>query len=75
MENTIHDFELALLADNGNAQAVNQSIVANLETRLKKLQEKDMRQKDAYEDGIYSKEEFLERNIKTQQKLLLRSLL
>lgn len=69
MENTIHDFELALLADNGNAQAVNQSIVANLETRLKKLQEKDMRQKDAYEDGIYSKEEFLERNIKTQQEI------
>ena len=69
MENTIHDFELALLADNGNAQTVNQSIVANLETRLKKLQEKDMRQKDAYEDGIYSKEEFLERNIKTQQEI------
>mgnify|MGYP000739049867 FL=1 len=28
-----------------------------------------MRQKDAYEDGIYSKEEFLERNIKTQQEI------
>lgn len=69
MENTIHDFELALLADNGKAQAVNQSIVTNLETRLKKLREKDARQKDAYEDGIYSKEEFLERNIKTQQEI------
>lgn len=69
MENTIKDFELALLADDGNAQAVNKAVIINLETRLKKLQEKDARQKDAYEDGIYSKEEFLERNIRTQQDI------
>ena len=36
---------------------------------LKKLNEKDARQKDAYEDGIYSKDEFLERNVKTQQDI------
>ena len=69
MENTINDFELALLADDGKAQAMNQSVVINLETKLKKLQERDSRQKDAYEDGIYTKEEFLERNIKTQQDI------
>ncbi len=69
MENTLNDFELALKSDNGQSQALNKSIVINLESRLKKLNEKDARQKDAYEDGIYSKEEFIERNVKTQQDI------
>ena len=51
MENTIKDFELALLADDGNAQAVNKAVIINLETRLKKLQEKDARQVSGRYDG------------------------
>ena len=31
---------------------------------------KDVRQKDAYEDGIYTKEEYIERNSKLQERIL-----
>ena len=69
MEETLNDFELAQKSDDGREQAINKSIVISLENKLKKLNEKDARQKDAYEDGIYSKDEFLERNVKTQQDI------
>ena len=69
MEDTLNDFELAQKSDDGRTQAISKTIVINLENKLKKLNEKDARQKDAYEDGIYSKEEFLKRNVRTQQDI------
>lgn len=69
MEDTLNDFELAQKSDDGRTQTISKTIVINLENKLKKLNEKDARQKDAYEDGIYSKEEFLKRNVRTQQDI------
>ncbi len=34
-----------------------------------KLKDKDLRQKDAYEDGIYTKEEYASRNAKLQEQI------
>lgn len=36
---------------------------------LERLHEKDMRQKDAYEDGIYTKEEYIKRNALVQEQI------
>lgn len=36
---------------------------------LQKLKNKDLRQKDAYEDGIYTKEEYALRNAKLQEQM------
>ena len=60
---------MAHKSDDGRTQAIIKTIVINLEKKLKKLNQKDARQKDAYEDGIYSKEEFLKRNVRTQQDI------
>lgn len=69
LEETIADFEVRLASDDGSAARLNLNIIRNLELELKKLHEKDLRQKDAFDDGIYTKEEYLSRNAKVQEQI------
>ena len=69
LEDSISDFEIRLKSDDGTAAQVNLNIIRNLEMELKKLHEKDLRQKDAFDDGIYTKEEYLTRNAKVQEQI------
>lgn len=69
LEQSIADFEIKLETDTTNATKLNANIIRNLESDLKKLKEKDLRQKDAFDDGIYSKEEYLSRNAKVQEQI------
>lgn len=69
LEDSIADFEVRLNSDDGTFAQVNLNIIRNLEMDLKKLHEKDLRQKDAFDDGIYSKEEYLSRNAKVQEQI------
>lgn len=69
LERTIADFELKLQNDDVDSADLHKNIIMNLEMDLKKLKDKDIRQKDAYEDGIYTKEEYSSRNAKLQEEL------
>lgn len=69
LENTIADFELKLENDNSSADDFQKDLIRNLENELKRLKDKDARQKDAYEDGIYTKEEYASRNAKLQEEI------
>lgn len=69
LEESIADFEIRIQSDDGTAARLNLNIIHNLEADLKKLHEKDLRQKDAFDDGIYSKEEYLTRNAKVQEQI------
>lgn len=69
MENIVEDFRFASKNEDLSSSRINESVIKNLEEQLKKLYERDSRQKDAYEDGIYTKDEFLSRNIKLQEKI------
>ena len=63
------DFEIKLQNDDGNIVRIHENIIRNLEQDLVKLKDKDLRQKDAYEDGIYTKEEYASRNAKLQEQI------
>ena len=67
LKHTISDFEIQL--KNESDLQLNESIIRNLENELLKLKDKDYRQKDAYEDGIYTKEEYMLRNAKLQEQI------
>lgn len=69
LENAIADFEVRLKCDKDDAAHVNLNIIHNLEAELKKLHDKDLRQKDAFDDGIYTKQEYLSRNAKVQEQI------
>lgn len=69
LEDCILDFEIRLKSDDGTTARLNLNMIQNIELELKKLHEKDMRQKDAFDDGIYSKEEYLTRNAKVQEQI------
>lgn len=69
LEDCIADFEIHLKSDDGSTARTNLAIIHNLEAEIKKLHEKDARQKDAFDDGIYSKEEYLSRNAKVQEQI------
>ncbi len=69
LEQTIADFEIKIESDSANASKLNAHLIHSLESDLKKLLEKDLRQKDAFDDGIYSKEEYLSRNAKVQEQI------
>lgn len=69
LERTIADFELKLQDDDADSAELHKNIIQNLEMDLKKLKDKDIRQKDAYEDGIYTKEEYASRNAKLQEQI------
>lgn len=69
LEQCISDFQVMLKNDDGNSANTNLSIIRNLEAELDKLHAKDLRQKDAFDDGIYTKEEYLSRNAKLQEQI------
>lgn len=69
LQAAINDFEIKLQNGDGNVAKIHLNLINNLELELKKLQEKDARQKDAFDDGIYSKEEYLSRNAKVQEEI------
>lgn len=69
LKEAIEDFEIKLQNDDGNIAKLQVNIIKGLEDELKRLKEKDLRQKDAYDDGIYSKSEYLQRNAKTQEAI------
>ena len=69
LSKTVDDFEIKLQNDDGNIVRIHENIIRNLEQDLLKLKDKDLRQKDAYEDGIYTKEEYASRNAKLQEQI------
>lgn len=69
LEDAIADFEIRLESDDGVTAQTNLKVIRGLEAELKKLQAKDARQKDAFDDGIYTKEEYLSRNLKVQEQI------
>ena len=69
LSKTVDDFEIKLQNDDGNIVRIHENIIRNLEQDLVKLKDKDLRQKDAYEDGIYTKEEYASRNAKLQEQI------
>lgn len=69
MENTIADFELKLENESTDDLELHENLIKNLENELNRLQQRDARQKDAYEDGVYTKEEYLQRNAKLQEQI------
>ncbi len=69
MRDTIADFEIELKNDDGSESALQASIISNLENEVERLKLRDARQKDAYEDGTYTKTEYAERNAKLQEQL------
>ena len=69
LEASISDFEILLKNDDNGFQRSNLAIIQTLESEIEKLHAKDMRQKDAFDDGIYSKDEYLSRNAKVQEQL------
>lgn len=71
LESAIADFELKLNDGNAVHEAVHDKMIKRLETELNKLKEKDLRQKDAFDDGIYTKQEYLTRNAKVQEQIAI----
>lgn len=69
LEEHIANFEVQLKRKDDNSAQFHANIVKNLEFELQKLREKDARQKDALDDGIYTKEEYLQRNMKVQEQI------
>ena len=69
LQQAINDFEVHINSNDDSEQILQQNIINNLTEDLEHLKEKDIRQKDAYEDGIYSKEEFLKRNAKLTEQI------
>lgn len=43
--------------------------ISTLENKLEQLYKKDLVQKDAYEDGVYSKAEYIQRNTQLQEQI------
>ena len=71
LQDAIHDFEVLVKNEDASSEFVQKATVRNLESTLVKLRQKDARQKDAYEDGIYTKAEYLTRNAKLQEQIEL----
>lgn len=69
LKDAITDFEVQLKNDCTGANLLLQNKIQNLEKDLSRLREKDSRQKDAYENGIYSMEEYASRNAKLQEQI------
>lgn len=69
LEDCVSDFEVLLKNDDDGFRTNNLSIIRSLEAELEKLRAKDLRQKDAFDDGIYTKDEYLSRNAKVQEQI------
>ncbi|MGN0483261.1 MAG: recombinase family protein, partial [Lachnospiraceae bacterium] len=71
LQDTINNFKVLVKNEDDSAEFMRKSKIKNLEDKLAKLREKDARQKDAFEDGIYTKVEYLSRNAKLQEQIEL----
>lgn len=69
LRNAISDFEIKTSDVDSNDDLLQKAGLEKLKSDLAKLHEKDARQKDAYEDGIYTKSEYLARNAKLQEQI------
>lgn len=69
LKTSIHDFEVLLNNNNDDKELERKQYIRSLELELERIKEKDSRQKDAYEDGIYTKAEYAKRNAKLQEQL------
>ncbi len=69
LQDAVIDFEVKLKNNNTNVIQIHKDIILKHERELEKLHEKDARQKDAYEDGIYTKEEYIKRNALVQEQI------
>lgn len=70
LENVIADFQIRLECERSDANKTNLNIIKNIEAELMRLHKKDLRQKDALDDGIYTKEEYLSRNLQVQNEII-----
>lgn len=68
LKNVIEDFEIKLANDDGNSSKIHLNMIKNLENELAHLNELDDEQHDLLESKIYTRETFLKRNAKLQEK-------
>lgn len=69
LRSAIRDFEVKLSDDCTGATAALNTQIHAMELHLAQLHKKDERQKDAYENGIYTISEFASRNAKLQEQI------
>lgn len=69
LSQSIHDFEILLENSSDNTTSDNNLYIDSFKRQITMLKEKDARQKDAYEDGLYTKAEYASRNAKLQELL------
>ena len=69
LRSAIKDFEVKLSNDSSSATAALNTQIRALELNLAQLHIKDERQKDAYENGIYTITDFASRNAKLQEQI------
>ena len=67
LESSIENFRTLLKNDDGGT-LLREHRIASLKAELEKLDQKDIRQKDAFDEGIYSKEEYIMQNSKLQKR-------
>ncbi|MPN30332.1 hypothetical protein SDC9_177803 [bioreactor metagenome] len=67
MVSTIADFEVKLVTNENNNSESCQAIIEGLEKELDRLNRKDDEQHDLLEEGFYTKEIFIKRNIMLQE--------
>ena len=69
MEQAIASFDIEI--QNNHLEELERCnlLLASLEKKLASLYEKDARQKDALDDGIYTKQEYLQRNAVVQNEI------
>ena len=70
LADAIADFEIKMKEQENNNIDIHKQRITSLKDELNRLYNKDVRQKDAFEDGIYTKEEYIERNSKLQSQIL-----
>lgn len=68
LESAIADFEVKLVNNENNNSDSCQAIIDGLEKELERLERKDDEQHDLLEEGFYTKEVFIKRNIKLQEE-------
>ena len=65
----ISDFEVKMSNNNTTASELHAINISTLENELEQLYRKDLIQKDAFEDGTYSKAEYMQRNAQLQTQI------
>lgn len=68
-EGFLKDFEINAQANEKEPKISKENIIKNLQAELELMYQKDQKQKDAFEDGTYTKAEYLARNAKLQEAI------